>query len=498
MVWTDQKKAQAAVELAVFGAILVFVLGTIVRTSVGNSYTQNENFKAMRMAMLLSWQGSESSKGLGAAANTAHNTASILFIEDRLSPDFNKYGDVDRNAYIAQGSGSFSYEMLYPLDVGEAANNLPIMDVYINGMHFPFTTASYVTNQIHRPGDASDPGAPAACGSDGPYEFPKDYPITQAQCLQNQCLRNEREWVGTGSTQYKLFYTMAANGTNQFFTSPPDCTSTNSTACKDKALSLTLTTSDPVRGTTYTNPNGEMMYDLLRTGDAAAVDVQFPYDGSSPIRNDVAWQWAATAGTSAAMIGLDATNNQYPTYDIDGRLKEVTIYGISRDQATGDPIVTYEDYQGGDIDSSWDTNSCGPKAGLQNNSQILTFTKDGTYLEVREGKMYNPETGQEVRSINQRNSIDVIQRTIQLSNNTGRFCSGTTPLPCVGGAPSCPNDPNPVEVCVNGTGDTCFNGANAAKTCYDTVSNIIYVRSRLEDRRGNFWMTNASGQLQVQ
>ena len=52
------KTAQAATELAVFGAILIFILGTIVRTAVGNSYTQNQNFKAMRMAMMASWQSS--------------------------------------------------------------------------------------------------------------------------------------------------------------------------------------------------------------------------------------------------------------------------------------------------------------------------------------------------------------------------------------------------------------------------------------------------------
>jgi hypothetical protein len=65
MFRTDHKKAQAAVELAVFGAILIFVLGTIVRSAVGNSFTQNQNFKAMRMAMLASWQGSGPAKAWG-------------------------------------------------------------------------------------------------------------------------------------------------------------------------------------------------------------------------------------------------------------------------------------------------------------------------------------------------------------------------------------------------------------------------------------------------
>jgi hypothetical protein len=171
---------QATIELAVFGAILIFILGTIVRTAVGNGYAQNENFKAMRMAMLASWNSSKNT-------NMSRTSASILFLEDRLSPDINKYGSLERNPSVAQGSGTFSYNVLYPLDSTEVSKNLPIMDIYINGQHFPFTTASYTTQTITRP----------ACPAGGPYPPPAgNGTLTQAQCLQNQCLRNAREWAG--------------------------------------------------------------------------------------------------------------------------------------------------------------------------------------------------------------------------------------------------------------------------------------------------------------
>ena len=107
----NDKKAQAAAELAVFGAILIFLLGTIIRTAAGNSYTQDQNFKVMRMAMLASWNNSKAS--WSGPTQTARNSAQILFVEDRLSPDFNKYGDMDRNPFIANGSGTFSFELLY-------------------------------------------------------------------------------------------------------------------------------------------------------------------------------------------------------------------------------------------------------------------------------------------------------------------------------------------------------------------------------------------------
>jgi hypothetical protein len=585
MFKTENKKAQAAVEFAVFGAILVFLLGTIVRSAVSNSYAQNQNFKAMRMAMLASWNGSK-------AGTPAHNSATILFIEDRLSTDFNKYGDLDRNPFVANGSGTFSFELLYPLDVGEAATNLPIMDVYINGQHFPFTTASYVPYKVI---------ARQGCPAGGPYPPPADGgTLAPWQCLQNQCLRNAREWVGgsvdasqfdnvipigtlgattsatltanglaifqalinagfvstnggssptsgfvtnaftqmppaftitdpttdqpvqltqgeigqiqnilkSNGAQYKLFYTMVANGEeDQWNTTPPVCANPNTLACKDKALSSTMAVpfttcpSGNINGAGLcVNSNGDMEYDLLRLGDYVAVDTQFPTVAScaaASMRCNIAWQWAATAATTPSQIGLVPSSNSYPSYDIDGRLKPVTIYTLSQD-SSGAPTVSYEDFQGGDIDSTWDINSCGPKPGLQNDTQIYTFTQNGTYLQILEGKLYNPETDQFVRSANKRDNIDLVQREIQLSNDTGRFCSVGSPVPTVSG------ETNPVEVCVAaGSGSNCFSGSNVngqviAQTCFDGNDNMLFVRSRLEDKRGSLWMTDTSGQLQVQ
>lgn len=578
---------QAATELAVFGAILIFLLGTIVRTAAGNGFTQNQNFKAMRMAMLDSWNGAK-------ANNISRNSASILIIEDRLSPDSSKYGDMDRNPYIANSSGTFTYLLMYPLAASEVAQNLPIMDVYIDGQHFPFTTAAWKTG-VNIP---------------VPSSYTCQYPANS--CAQNQCLRNQREWVGGyvfqnqfqsivplptgltasqalaqmqanasaifqelitigliapvtgpgGSTQYivtsafvppprasfmtlplafqqwfenaypstsamsqlfqiqnilvsdrkpyKLFYTIEANGTSQFSITPPVCANLNTVTCKDKALSSTVSVLD-ANGKLFTNTNGEMEYDLLRMGNygpgsnAASVDAQFPTVASCAVpamRCDVAWQWAATAGTvqgdttdgADPMIGLNPNNNQYPTYDVDGRLKEVTIYAISQN-ADGSPTVSYEDFQGGDYDTTWDTSSCGVKPGMQSDSQIFTFTKSGTFLQIKEGKLFNPETGQVVRSINQRDTVDLIQRLFQLSNNTGRFCNGNTPLATVAGDGV---TPNPVEACVDGSGtNNCYNGNTFAMTCFDTANNMLYVRSRIENRGGHYWVTNASGQLQV-
>ena len=546
------KKAQAAIELAVFGAILIFVLGSVIRSAVGNSYQQNQNFKAMRMAMMASFQGSQSDTS-GNPTSISRNSASILFVEDRLSPDVTKYGSLESHPQIANGSGSFSYQMLYPLDATQVSSNLPTMDVYINGQHFPFTTASYVTKTFSYPspscGSAPGPGA-------GPYTT---YPLTTQQCQYNQCLRNAREWVTYGTQTYKLFYSQAVNGTPQFSVSPPTC---SSHPCKDMELSsdVTLPGGNLPPGVP-TNVNGDMEFDLLRNGNYAAVETQLPpcgaastgsytcpvtcaatctgtcinnvctgtgatgsctpacpspHTGTCPtptsanaascLRADIAWQWYATAATTASLIGLSTTNQQYPSYDVDGTLKTVTIYDITgwkQNDPTGTVTVSYEDPAGGDIDSTWDNSSCGPKPGLQNQFQIYTFTEDGTYLQIKEGQLYNPETGQVVRSVNQRNNVDLIQRQIQLSNNTGRFCSIAKPTQLCSAADgdmgvTCVS-PNPVEVCVDGQNSTCFSSQqNIKSTCYDTSQNIIFVRSRLNDRRGRYWITDATGPLGIQ
>jgi len=502
----DEKKAQAAIELAVFGAILIFILGTVIRSAVGNSYAQNQNLKAMRMAMLASWNNSQADfNGNPPSSGLPRNSASILFVEDRMSPDVTKYGPLDRSVEMANGSGTFTYMLMYPIDATDVGSSLPIMDVYINGQQFPFTTAWFEQGVKISPTTNSSISPTTCSSTGGPYTV---LPLTPAQCRQNQCLRNAREWVTYGGQTYKLFYAQQVNSTPLFFLTPPPCGTHNTTACKDRELS-----SDANLGG-VSNANGDLMFDLQRNSTSGN-NLSVP----TALRPYMAWQWSATAGTTAAMIGLDADNQQYPSYDIDGRLKEVTIYNISSSTNANNPyvIVSYEDPAGGDIDSSWDSNSCTPKPGLQNDSQIYTVTQDGTYLQIKEGKLYNPETDQVVRSVNKRDNVDLIQREIQLSNNTGRFCSLPTGSQATQVCPSggvyqgvtCAS-PNPVEACVasgvsasNGSVNDCFNGSNAngqniKQTCMDVSTNMIYVRSRLNDRGGRFWITDTSGQLGVQ
>jgi hypothetical protein len=422
-------KAQAAIELAVFGAVLIFILGSIVRSAVSNGYVQNQGFTSMRMAMLDSWKGTIQNKGFGHAQNVARNNASVLFVEDRLSPDFNKYGPLDRTPYIAQGAGTFTYNLFYPVDASEKAANVPVMDVYINGQHFPFTTAIYTSTTLTPPTTC----AQYAVGS----------------CLYNQCTRNQRDWSGGN----KLFFQQIANG-------------------------------DP----SFDSSAGDAAFDLTRNNDST----QYVPTGLRPY---IAWQWSSVTATDAGSIGLDASSQKYPQYDIDGRLKAVVIYDIS--SSSNSVTVSYEDFQNGDIDTTWDFNSCGPKPGLQQNSQVFSFTKQGTYMQLLEGKLYDPESGRFVRSANKKDTIDLVQRTIQLSNNTGRFCDANGNVLSTVASDGVTS--NPVEVCIPvNSPDNCFSSQyNIKSTCYDESNNKVFVRSRLEDLRGHYWFTGTSGNLNV-
>jgi len=473
MLKIDQNKAQAVVELAVFGAILIYIIGTIIRTAVGNSLTQNENFKAMRLAMLESWQGS-------IVSNISRNSASVIVLEDRLSPEYGKYGTLDRTPYMANGSGTFSYELLYPLTPG--ADNMqaqmPIMDVFINGQHFTFSTSYYVYRTLLNPDDGYQvaPGYQnCPLGNNTPPIVKQT--LSKEECLHNQCLRYIREWVGgriyasqfdnvispvnvvdptctglgtakqqnlcqanlnglaifdmlaqspgalidqiggnassvgkidpayvtagTSSTAwsafmvryrgwfstyfpqltsppytqaqinarvaqstpaavnaqlvnikkvldsvppyaYKLFYTFVANmlipgaaeAAPVYTVNAPTCASH---PCQNQELSSDRCLADP--SATLCNNNGDLLFDLQRN------NIPSGQPGSSivpsALRPYMAWEWTATAGTTAAMIGLVTSNGQFPQYDIDGRMKEVTIYSISGPNAKGEPTLSY-------------------------------------------------------------------------------------------------------------------------------------------------------------
>jgi hypothetical protein len=200
-----------------------------------------------------------------------------------------------------------------------------------------------------------------------------------------------------------------------------------------------------------------------------------------------------TQNTALKGAGVDA--DAHTAVDVDRDLKRERVMADTKavDPTTG--IITgftVMDMQEGDLDFTRGDSDTGPEPGLQKDVKMYSSVKGGTYLLLEEGKLYDPH-GQYIRTTQKKDQIDLIERSIQLSNDTGRFCdSGGNVVPNTGIWSG--SLPNPVEAC-----NDCFTSANVAKTCMvqnpagdGTQPPVIYVRSRVVDRRGRKWVTNTS------
>lgn len=383
MALTLKQKAQTAIELAVFGSILIFVLGVIVKSALIKSNEQQAKLRATRMALSLSYNISDPPQ----AQIASHNNASVLVIEDRLTAASAKYGAIDRSPFMVQASGSHTANLFMPVEYGDSGD-LPMLDVYVNGKHFSFTTATF---------------EPYVLSVDSKlYEIVDNHPL----------MRQNGEWCD-GSVAYP---------------------------CPDDNLSA------------------DKRFDLDRDGTS-----NVPADE----RGRFSWQWK-----------LVAAPEENISADVDGDLKLEQIEKVFSPTSIG-----IRDFQNGDIDTTFGESDTGWKPGFTRDARVYTFVHDdtssggGTYLQVDEGKLYQTDGDdrQYIRTASKKDTIDVIERVFQLSNNTGRFCDGTTGK---GG----------VEVCAAAQGE-CYTSANIARTCMDPSNKLLFIRSRIEDFRGRKWVT---------
>ncbi len=562
--------AQAAVELAVFGAILIFVIGTIVRSSLGFSYQQNQSLKAMRMAMTESYNASE-------AGNASHNNASVLFIEDRLTASSAKYGSIDRTPYILGGSGTHSKQLFLPIEANEP-QNLRRTDMYINGKHFSMLAEGYKTMCLTEfetdcPSGYDEWAGPYAyaplrnepkvwesdCAIECPAQFrPPGCPCSaNAPCpaLPASCIDIDGNPIipcpaapcppcapiRHGCVEFR---TTAANVPNLNGGSqdvPQWCDDAGAgTMCPDPLVGC-----PPVYNVSLEcNFSADGRFDLDRDG-VSDVDNS---GASYPAYKDFSWQWykvmafdeAYPQGVQGAIqdefgnitsIGItttlyagegfifqnpnDPVNPDMPQaknimVDVDGDLKKERIVEVTHTNYTGIPTtIKVIDYQEGDIDSSYNTRDYKnyasdptnplfkPRPGLTKHAKMYTQVNPGTYLLIEEGKLFSVtgDARQYVRQTQKKDQIDIVEREIQLSNNTRRFCLGGIPAGNVDG------EANPVEACGN-----CFSSTNITLTCMDEGDlnaldingnplprhPVIFVRSRIEAKHGRRWVTDTS------
>jgi len=501
-VWNRKnKRAQTVTELAIFGSILIFILGAIIRQAMQFGHFQNQNLKAMRMAMKASFEYSEGLKGphqLDSQGTNSRNGASVLIIEDRLSAASAKFGAVERVPLLSSGSATHSRNLFRPTAAG-TINNLPIYDVYVNGKQFPFTTAGFKTVCLMETRAFCD----QRFASDGGYDLwigEVDPGFWQPRCVTLRVLGGPDQDVGCAR-----LYAITPNNPG------------NTKWCDDDSV-------NPC-------PNGwsaDQRFDLDRDGISDVPPAE---------RDEFAWQWLRVSAVNIDKfseyvasvfylrlnikegISFGENNNEQANIilDMDGDLKEERILQNTPD--TEDSVVTDStgvilrlqviDSQEGDMDFTYNSsdyqsyndyvenypgldspppdkaNGNVPPPGFSNNVGMYVRVGPGTYLLIEEGKMLSP-TRQYVRQTQWKDHIDLIHRPVQLSNNTERFCKDGVPQidPNIWTA----GEVNPVEAC-NG----CFTTANIWRTCFDERYWLLFIRSRVRDSFSRRWITDTSG-----
>ncbi|MEI8012182.1 MAG: hypothetical protein WCI27_06850, partial [Candidatus Omnitrophota bacterium] len=146
--------AQSIIELAIFGAILFFLITGIALNFLSGSFEQNAQLQAMRIAMARSYNSSEHNLA-------ARVQATFVLYEDRLSGDFGKYGFQDRQPIVVTGSAMLNKLLQMPFDFG-LVDHIPLLDMKVNGQEFHLSTGAFVRYKIFLRTGASAPTFDAA------------------------------------------------------------------------------------------------------------------------------------------------------------------------------------------------------------------------------------------------------------------------------------------------------------------------------------------------
>mgnify|MGYP001562370772 CR=1 FL=1 len=494
----NPKLAQAAIELAIFGGIVIFVLGLMVRQAFNANFAQNQSLKIMRLALAESYRTSE-------AGSPSRNTATILIVEDRITPTAEKFGASSRVPFVLSGSGTHTRELFMPPDF-DRDEELPRFDIYINGQHFVFIIANYKTvYELNKP-------TPLYWNSGLTI-----HPDWDPQCAYRYNFNSQTNTLDIEYVGCRRFYSVIPNVQNNSQVNKFCCEDTVGTVsgCSNQCDTKNLSADErfDLNRDLNNNPPGDIV--------------------PSSMRANFAWQWYLVKGFNQdfsngtrevnMFIGgqIVTVNMRHPfsvnygetiklqtkssapkntLVDVDMDFQEELILDARTDANLSGVLMEVDvlDSQEGDIDMTRDHRSKGPRVGMQDDIQMFSYTKDGTYLLLDEGQLFTADTRRFVRTTQKRDRIDVIQRTVQLSNDTKRFCDwlARSPYPIVDQGLTAVQFPNPVEVCVddiqtptNPTPSNCFSQQNIDKTCFSKGGKIIYVRSRLKDLGGKKWVT---------
>ncbi|MBF0122642.1 MAG: hypothetical protein HQL21_04430 [Candidatus Omnitrophica bacterium] len=134
---------QSMVEVAVFGAIIVFLIGALVKNVTTTSFAQQYALRTMREA--LTGASEKRFAFMDPLTNDKikiQKPYNLLIVEDRLFPGVTKYGSTERAPYITNTNAVFSKDLFKAPYMGSDVE-VPVLHMRVNGRTFKYTLGAW-------------------------------------------------------------------------------------------------------------------------------------------------------------------------------------------------------------------------------------------------------------------------------------------------------------------------------------------------------------------
>lgn len=418
-------RAQTATELAIFGSVLIFVLGVVIRSALHANLNQNQALEGIRRSFKMSYDSAY-------AFEARRNSSTLLFVEDRTTADVGKYGSQSRVPIMMSSSGTFSNNLYMPIESSHT-EDLPVMDMFINGQHFVFTTAG-----MRRPNLDPQNNYQQDTSAENPYLF---------EIVTNDS--TSKFGVGTGDC-----------GPHD-----PECNCRFDLDRSGSRACLDAHADDGIIG----NRNTFAWQWKNNWPSSCFSKIHDRVDVDGDLRLEQVLEYVDEFNNTWTAKNWEDLDDDYTDC-----VRFTRVYVIDYQEGDLDMGINQRDKDGAPTPHDPGGRDPMPDPGLQNDLNMYAFTRDGTYLLIEEESSSNTL----IRNIQKRNRVDIIERQVQLTNHTGLVCTkDIPPIPNLGHNPD-------VEAC-----NDCFSQDNIYRTCFDTDLKILYVRSRVADLRGRKWIT---------
>ncbi len=183
---------------------------------------------------------------------------------------------------------------------------------------------------------------------------------------------------------------------------------------------------------------------------------------------DLSWQWRCER-PDTVYAEVTKPVGGFPSYDFNGDLVEESIYMMKKQ---GSDYVIRSIAQGVGADNP----NC-VASGLLPEMSIYTNNQN-VFLKIEEDAG-NHRT-RNVKSSSGKNQVDLIERQYQIPRGVGANIGGVASCASLGRTIGCDEKVPQGNLC-------CFQGSLRWQTCLDTSTNILYIRSILNNTRQTSW-----------